>query len=130
MLNQLYYICKKVEAQMAQKDLQLLLCSGKSFAQWDRDRLASNFIGSDENKTHNPVSTTDLYSIHRAEALAYFTNLEQGVTVNWTAAAKQFQVHRRGLLLSNAGQVLKQFVEASGINTDHLNPGVSVASRK
>ena len=109
------------------------LSSGKSYAQYNRDRMSSFFetrsaakertklrktkekAGVLKKKSHigklNNYSTDD-------GLVPYLSKLAPGALVVWTSLAKKFNLKKKdGKTVSNPGQVLRAIASKQGVNT-------------
>lgn len=109
-----------------ENELQNFLASGKSYSQFDRDRLGMFFektqsarertiltskkIKEGVKKAKNHVGNMNNYSFDRQGFLTYMKKLPSGSKVIWRYLAIKFHVkNKSGQFPKNAGQVLMTF---------------------
>ncbi|CAG2231598.1 unnamed protein product [Mytilus edulis] len=124
-------------------DVQNLLASGKSFLQYERERLQTCYVTTDQAerqaddlqtklasgkkpKTHIGKYTN--YNFNRQEFLEEVKNCKSTI-MNWTRMAIKYNVTLNGKLAGNGGQILKQFAQDNDIDVNQFNPHLRISGR-
>ena len=137
----------QIEESMQENDNDLdhLLGSGQSFAQYERDRINSCFIGREQAEKVNMTQQTKIetgkkkpkdhigrienYTFNRNEFLEY-VKTTASKQINWSQLAKQYQVSCNGKAVNNGGQVLKKYAYDQGIDISKFNQHLRVSGRE
>lgn len=117
-------------------DVHYFLCSGKSFSQHERDRLATGFTAREETtvrektqneknkglknkKHHGPFNS---YNINKEALENELASMPSNRPINWTRLAKKINVTKikDNTMPLNAGQVIKQFAISNGISLEKI----------
>ena len=121
--NQKRKFKKRVEKSWKENDVQLHLAQRSSFATRKRQRLNESFESIDEaeersqtkkrKRSHGPASID-------VELDRLLADVTTWTSVNWSQKAREYKIRKAGSSTSpqNAGQLLKAFLQAQGINTD------------
>ena len=137
-------IVKEIESNDA--DVLNFLASGKSFEQYERDRLFTFNIDTEEaeklmikrcNKENADVIKRkkhhghfSRYLFEKEKFLQDIRSLKPASHVNWQSMAKKYQIQtKNGVFPLNGSQILKEFAKQNGINTNHFNNHVRVSGR-
>lgn len=125
-------------------DVINLLSSGKSFKQYNRDRLASCYetkeqakertektlnlekLGKKQKKHHGNFKN---YTFEREQFIQHLKSIPPVSTINWTQLGRKFNLKRNAKVPNNAGQIMMAFAKTEGINVATFNEGKRVSQR-
>ncbi|CAC5411692.1 unnamed protein product [Mytilus coruscus] len=131
--------------QNENEDVKKFLSSGKSYAQYERERklyftskpkAKENMIvrvrkemeGICKPKNHN--GNFDNYIFEKEKFLEEISSLSAGSNVNWSALARKFDVKTiKNQVPTNRGQVLMMFAKSNGINVYQFNTQSRLSGR-
>ncbi|KAK3109115.1 hypothetical protein FSP39_023377 [Pinctada imbricata] len=119
-------------------DVDKFLSSGKSFSEYNRDRMSSFFetkaeaeerqehtsnkimIGKKKPKVH--VGNLEKYALNREAFAFHMQSLPPGSTVIWSNLARQFSLKNpSGICPANGGQIMKSIAADLGIDTSKFS---------
>ncbi len=120
---------KEISSKYNENSLQNILKENISFSQWDRQRKSNSLETSNNSRNRSSVGNFENYTFNKVQFLADIRNLKQGDVVNWSQLARDFNVNINGVLPSNGGQVLKEFAQVNGIDTDLFNVDRKISGR-
>ncbi|CAC5375195.1 unnamed protein product [Mytilus coruscus] len=124
-------------------DIQNLLASGKSFLQYERERLQTCYVTTDQAERQADDLQTKLasgkkpkthigkyanYNFDQQEFLEEVKNRKSTI-MNWTRMAIKYNVTLNGKLAGNGGQILKQFAKDNNIDVHRFNPHLRISGR-
>ncbi|VDI42164.1 Hypothetical predicted protein [Mytilus galloprovincialis] len=137
---------KQIEDSYKENDLDIehLLASGKSYQQYDRDRLQTCFVSpadaekktkeekqkesSGKKKPRRHYGPFNAYDFDKTAFLDEIENTE-ALNINWSRMAIRYNVKCKGKSPANGGQVLRAFAKLKGVNVDKFNENVRVSGR-
>ena len=131
---------KNIALQFKSNDLDVdhFLASGKSYNQYDRDRLFMFYepkedaeikmnkrVEKERSGKVKPKKHHGSFENYQFDKDAFLTEIrekETGSSISWRALGKKYDVkNSKGLHPMNAGEVLKEYAKSQGINIDHFN---------
>jgi hypothetical protein len=127
-------------------EVQNFLASGKSYSQAERDRLCTFFeakntakrrvierskeIKQGKKKAKKHTGNMENYQFDHEEFLKFIRNLAPGSRVIWRYLALKFHLKtKKGIIPTNAGQVLKTFATLNGVDCNKFNTNHRVSGR-
>lgn len=128
-------------------DVTLLLSTGKSYSQYERERLTLCFNSkADAEKTRNDTNSKestgkikprkhhgkyDSYEFEKEKFLEEIRNKPPNSIVNWTRLASKYKLKSKKLNTTpgNGGQVLMHYAKDNGIDINKFNAHIKVSGR-